>query len=188
MFLKNTGLKIGVFAQSKYICDAVQPYPEISSRIFTQNNVPKCDVIMFFDYPADKKTLDKILETAEPKGLHFMNYEPKFFDEQTLLKTFIGMIKYAQHNNGGEIELVRCASYLGKSVEIIEKMLELFEQVGFITILDKNSEFYRVELKNTDDLTPVINNSKYAEILEMCEECDFFRKSLLEDDLEEILG
>ena len=187
-YLKNTKLKIGVFAQSKYIYDTVKPYSEISSRIFTQNDIPKCDVVMFFDYPADKKTLDKILETAEPKGLHFMNYEPKFFDEQTLLKTFTGMIKFAIHNNDGKIELIRCASYLGKSVEIIEKMFELFEEVGFIRILNKNSEFYTVELKDTDDLTPVTKSLKYAQILEMCEECDFFLKSLLEDDLEEILG
>ena len=38
----------------------------------------------------------------------------------------------------GKIELVRCASFLGKSVKVFERLLDLYEEVGFINILDKN--------------------------------------------------
>jgi hypothetical protein len=142
---------------------------------------------MFFDYPADKKTLDYILEKSEPKGLHFMNYEPKFFDEQGLVQTFNGMLKYASHNNNGKVELVRCASALSKSVQVITKLMDLYEELGFIKIRDKNSAFYDVEFISFDGGFKILNNEKFAGIFELSLACEEFQKSLLEDRLEDIV-
>ncbi len=186
-YLKTTKLDIKVFAESKYILDTLKPYNEISSKTFTRENIQPCDVIMFFDYPADKKTFDEILEKAQPKGLHFMNYEPKILDEQDILKTFNGMIKYACHNNNGKIELVRCASYLDKSVDVIEKLLNLYEKLGFIKIISKNTGFYQVEMIKNLEIEPVLNHPDYEEIFSLLEECEIFQKSLLEDDLNSLL-
>ncbi len=182
-YIKNSKLNIRIFAESKYILDTVKSYPEIASRTFTRYDIQPCDVVMFFDYPADKETLDKILEKSQPKGLHFMNYEPKILDEAEFLKTFTGMIKFAAHNTEGKIDLVRCSSFLGKSVKIFEKLLELYEEVGFIRILDKNNAFYTVEFLGVDDLSKVLHSGKYGEIFDMIIECEAFQKSLLEDDL-----
>lgn len=186
-YIKTSKLKIRVFAESKYILDTVKSYPEIASKCFTRQDIPKCEILMFFDYPADKETLDLILEKAQPKGIHFMNYEPKILDEQEFLKIFTGMLKFASHNNGGKVELVRCASFLGKSLKIFEMLLELFEQVGFIKILDKNSAFYTIEFLGVDDISKVLHNEKYAQIFELIIECEQFQKSLLEDDLTSII-
>ena len=186
-YIKKSKLNIRIFAESKYILDTIKPFAEISSNTFTRQDIPKCDVVMFFDYPADRETLDNILEKAQPKGLHFMSYEPKVLDEQDFLKTFTGMLKFAVHNNGGKIELVRCASFLGKSVKIFERLLELYEEVGFINILDKNSSFYTVEMLGIDDLSKVLHSTKYSQIFDMIVECEAFQKSLLEDDLTQIL-
>ena len=41
---------------------------------------------MFFDYPADKETLERIMQETNPHSIHFMNYEIKYFDEKELLK------------------------------------------------------------------------------------------------------
>ena len=146
-----------------------------------------CDVVMFFDYPSDRKTLDLILEKAQPKGVHFMNYEPKILDEVEFLKTFNGMLKFAAHNNGGKVELVRCSSFLGKSVKVFEMLLSLYEEVGFIRILESNSSFYMIEFLGIDDITKVLHSEKYAQIFELIIECEEFQKSLLEDDLTQIL-
>lgn len=186
-YIKTSKLNIRIFAESKYILDTVKPFKEISSKTFTRNDIPQCDVVMFFDYPADKETLDYILSKAQPKGIHFMNYEPKILDEQEFLKTFTGMLKFAVHNNDGKIELVRCASFLGKSVKIFENLLDLYEEVSFINILERNSAFYTVEFLGVDDLSKVLHCPKYAQIFDMIIECEAFQKSLLEDDLEQIL-
>lgn len=186
-YIKNSKLKIKVFAESKYILDTIKMYPEISSRTFTRQDIQPCDVVMFFDYPADRHTLDLILEKAQPKGVHFMNYEPKVLDEQEFLKTFTGMLKYASHNNAGKVELIRCSSFLGKSVKIFEMLLSLYKESGFINILEKNSSFYVIEFLGADDISKVLHSEKYAQIFELILECEEFQKSLMEDDLNQIL-
>ena len=185
-YLKTTKLNIKVFAESKYILDTIKPYNEIASKTFTRVNIPKCDVVMFFDYPADKITMDDILEKSQAKGLHFMNYEPKYFDEQGLVQTFNGMVKYASHSNGGKLELIRCASFLGKSVDVVEKLLDLFKECGIIDITDKNDSFYNIKYKN-GDLADVLNNPKFTQIYDQSEECEMFQHSLMEDDLNTII-
>ena len=186
-YIKSSKLNIKVFAESKYILDTIKPYSEISSKVFTRQDIPMCDVVMFFDYPSDRKTLDLILEKAQPKGVHFMNYEPKILDEVEFLKTFNGMLKFAAHNNGGKVELVRCSSFLGKSVKVFEMLLSLYEEVGFIRILESNSSFYMIEFLGIDDISKVLHSEKYAQIFELIIECEEFQKSLLEDDLTQIL-
>lgn len=186
-YIKNSKYNIRVFAESKYILDTIKNYPEISSKTFTRQDIPKCDVVMFFDYPADRETLDKILDNSKPKGLHFMNYEPKILDEQEFLKIFTGMLKFAAHNNSGKVELVRCASFLGKSVKIFEMLLALYEEVGFIKILEKNSSFYIIEFLGVDDFSKVLRSEKYAQIYDLILACEEFQKSLLEDDLLQII-
>lgn len=186
-YLKNSKLNIKVFAESKTVVDSLQNYPSISSKIFTRKNIPQCDVVMFFDYPADRNTFEFILDKSNPKALHFMNFTPKFYDEETLLKTFAGMIKYASHNNGGKIELIRCAGFLGKSVEIVKQLLDLFEKSKIIDLKEKNEDFYIAEYKNNDDLTPIINSEEYNEIFDTAQECDIFRQCLLQDDLEQVV-
>ena len=186
-YLKNTKLNIKVFAESKPVIDSIKGYSEICSRIFNRENLAGCDVIMFFDYPADKNTLEQILNNTQPKALHFMHFEPIIYDEKTLLKTFLGMVKFASHNNEGKFELIRCASFLGKSVDIVKDLIELFEQEKIIKILEKNETFYKISYENSQVSEEIINNPKFEEIYEKSCECDIFRQSLLEDDLEQII-
>lgn len=186
-YIKNSQKDIKVFAESKYTLDTIKPYKEIYSKVFTREDIQKCDVLMFFDYPADKKTLDKILDQAKPTMVHFMNYEPKILDEQDFLKTFNGMLRFAAHNNNGKIELIRCASFLGKSIEIFELLLDLYEEVGFIKITDKTNAYYNIEFLGIDDISKVLHSEKYSQIFDKIIECEAFQKSLLEDDLNLLL-
>ncbi len=187
-YLKNTKLNIKVFAECKPVIESLKPYSEIVSRTFTRENLSECDVVMFFDYPADKETLSLILEQTQAKGLHFMNFEPKIYDEVSLLKTFSGMIKYASHSNDGKFELTRCASFLGKSIQIIKDLLELFEQQNCIKILEKNDKYYIISFNEIQSAEDIIQTPEYMLIYEKCQECDDFRQNLLEDDLEQILN
>ena len=186
-YLKNTTSKIGVFAECKAVLDNIKPYPAISSRVFTRENVPECDFVMFFDYPPDRETFDNILSVAAPKGLHFMNFEPKIYDEVSLLNTFVGMIKFAAHNNDGKIELVRFGSFLGKSDEVILSLLKLLEDKGHIKVTEITESYCKINLLGTENISAVLNTEEYEQIFELSQECDMFRQSLLEDDLEQIV-
>lgn len=186
-YLKNTTSKVGVFAECKTVLDNIKPYSAINSRVFTRENIPECDFVMFFDYPPDRETFDYILNNANPKGLHFMNFEPKIYDEVSLLNTFIGMMKFAMHNNDGKIELVRFGSFLGKSDEVILSLLKLLEDKGHIKVNEVTESYCKINLLDMENISNILNTEEYGQIFELAQECDIFRQSLLEDDLEQVV-
>ena len=186
-YLKTSKQNIKIFAESKVVVDSLKPYSNLYNNIFTRQDVPNCDAVMFFEYPADRETLDLILEKSSPKALHFMKYDLKTFDEGELLKMFGGMVRYCANHDGGKFGLVRCASSLGKSVKVVEMLLDLFSELHFIKISDKNSSFYNIELVGNIDNSKILDSQKFAQIYELCMECEEFQKSLLEDNLEEII-
>lgn len=187
-YLKTSKLNIKIFAESKTVTDSIKTYSNINGNLFTRQDIPKCDAVMFFDYPADKQTLDSILDKTQAKSLHFMNYEPKILDEVELLKIFTGMLKYSANHDGGKVELVRCASFLGKSIKVLEMLMDLYEQVGVIKVLEKNSAFYKIEFIGIDDVSKILDNENFERIYDLIIECEQFQKSLLEEELETILG
>ena len=93
------------------------------------------------------------------------------------------MLRYAEHNNEGKVNFLRCSSALGKSVETVLTLLDLFEDVDFIKISEKNHEFYKIQLNEIKDLSPVLHNEKFQEVKSLIEECEKFQKNLLENDL-----
>lgn len=182
-YVKNSKQNIMIFAESKTVKDMLAPFKNLSDKIFNRENIPSCDALMFFDYPADKETFDRIMEDANPSAVHFMNYSIKYFDEKDFLSTFVKMLRFAFNNNGGKVDLLRCASALGKSYETVLTLLDLFEEVEFIKVLEKNCNFYTVELNDIKDLSPVLHSEKYHEVRTLVEECEKFQKNLLENDL-----
>ena len=185
-YIKNAKQNIMVFAENKQILEMLKPFKNISEKAFTRENPQQCSSVMFFDYPADKETFENIIRETSPQSIHLMNYDIKYFDDKEFLKTIAGMLKFAHNNNNGKVELRRCASHLGKSIALVEKILELFEECGFTSIKEKTPAYYVVEFKGIDDIAKVLHNQKYEEILNMAEECELFQKSLLEDDIEEV--
>lgn len=185
-YVRNTKQNIMIFAENRQTLEMLKPFKNLSEKVFTRENVVPCDSLMFFDYPADKKTFESIIKEASPQSIHFMHYDVKYFDEKEILKTFTGMLKFAGNNNAGHVSLLRCASYLGKSIKLIECLFELFEDCGFIKIKEKSHCEYVVDFLGADELSKVLHNPKYADVLNMAEECELFQKSLLEDDINEI--
>ena len=182
-YIKNSKQNIRVFAESKSILDSLDPYQYIKEKTFNRENIPSCDSLMFFDYPADKETFEQIIEEAAPSSIHFMNYKIKYFDEKEFILTFVKMLRFAVNNNNGIVNILRCASALGKSVETVLSLLDLFEDVNFIKILEKNQIGYKIELFDIKDLSPIVHSEKYIDVKTLLEECEQFQKNLLEGDL-----
>jgi len=185
-YVKNSKLDIKIFAENKQISDALHSFKTLGSKIYNRYNIEHCDSLMLFDYPADRETFEEVLQKASPDNIHFMNYEIKYFEDKDFLKTIGGMLRFACHNNGGKIELVRCASFLGKSVDMIRYFLDLLEECKIVTVSEKSEKFYVLSLESQGDISMVMHNQKYAEILNMAEECELFQKSLLDGDLSEV--
>ena len=182
-YVKTSKQNILIFAESKPVCDKLKPFNALTERIMNRDNLRECDSVMFFDYPADRETFDKILAETCAKSVHFMNYDLKYFDEEEFLKTFYGMLKFAQNNNGGKVELRRCASFLGKSYKVFELLFSIMEECGILKIKEQNSDYFVIELTGETDIAKILHSQKYQLLTDMIDECENFRKSLLEDDL-----
>ena len=185
-YVKSSKLNIQVFAENKQIKDELSKYKDIYNKVVSRNEIKPCDAIMFFDYPADKETFEDILKAAVPKAIHFMEYNIRYFDDKEFLKLITGMIKFACNNNDGKIDLIRCSSYLGKSVKLIKMFLELEEDCKIISINEKNEYYYKVSLLAPEKVTDILHNAKYNEIINLAEECELYQKELLEDNIEDI--
>lgn len=186
-YVKNSKQKILIFAESKSICDKLRPFVSLAERIVTRDSLTPCDGLMFFDYPADRETFDRILEITSPVAVHFMSYEQKILDEEEFLKTVYKMLNFACHNNGGKVELRRCASFLGKSYKVFDLLFSVFEEVGLVKIKEQTKDYYVLDLTGETDISKILHSQKYTLLLDMIEECEEFQKSLLEDEVYSIL-
>lgn len=185
-YVRNSKQNIMIFAENRQIIEMLKPFKVLSEKVFSRENIPQCHSVMFFDYPADRETFEIIIKDSAAQSIHMMNYDIKYFDDKEFLKTIAGMLKFACNNNGGKVELRRCASHLGKSIALVEKIFELFEKLNFIKIIEKAPAYYTVEYKGIDDISGVLHSPDYEEVLNMAEECELFQKSLLEDDITEV--
>lgn len=183
-YIKTSKQNIAVFAESKQVKDFLKPFKEISDKIITRNSLKPSDSLMFFDYPSDKKTFENIINTVNPSSIHFMKYDIKEFDEEEFLKTVFGMLKYANNNNSGKVELLRFASHLGKSYDVLHILFEILENSGIIKIKEKNDEYYIVEMTGNADLNKVLHSEKYQTMLDLAQNCQEFQSTLLQDDIE----
>lgn len=185
-YVKNSKLNIKVFAENKQICDMLSSYKSLYQNVCTRDNLEHCDSLMFFDYPADKESFEYILQEASPQSIHLMHYNIKYFNDKEFLKTINGMLKFAWNNNNGKIELLRCASFLGKSLELIKTFLDLLEECSVISIVERNDRCFIVRPVENSDVSSVLHNPKYEEILNLAEDCELFQKSILEDSIEDV--
>lgn len=183
-YVKSSKQNILVFAESKPVLDKLKPFDALYARTITRDNLRPCDALMLFDYPADKETFDKILNQTTPLAIHFMNYDLKFMDEEEFLKTVCKMLKFACHNNGGKVELKRCASFLGKSYKVFELLFSIFDDIGLIKIKEQNKDYYVIDFAGDgSELPQALHSPKYAILSDLIEECEEFQRTLLEDDI-----
>ena len=182
-YVKNSKLNVGIFAESLSIKEILEPYKNLFENIFNREEIKPCDTLMFFDYPADRETFEQIIQETNPSAIHFMKYDIKHFDDKEFLTTFVKMLRFASNQNSGNVDILRCASALGKSAETVLTLLDLFEEVGFIKISERTKSFYKISLNDITDLSVVLHSEKYNEVRSLVQECESFQKKLLEDDL-----
>ena len=176
-YVKNSKQNILIFAESKTVSDKLKPFSALFARIINRDTLRPCDSLMFFDYPADRETFDRILNQTNPLAVHFMNYDVKSTDEEEFLKTVCGMLKFACHNNGGKVDLRRFASFLGKSYKVFELLFSIFEDVGLIKIKERSKDYFVIDYNPETDVSQVLHSPKYAILTELINECEEVPKS-----------
>lgn len=166
-YIKNSKLSICSFVEDRSILEALKPFSAIYESVCNRNNVQKCDVLMFFDYPADEDILQSVMQGALADTIHYMNYQKVKYNEEQILKTFSGMIRYTCNTLDGDFNLSRAASALGVTNVVIETLLEMFEDVGMIKIKERLDESFKIEFLTSVELSKTLHTLKYAEFVEL---------------------
>lgn len=183
-YIKNSKLSISVFVEDRSILENLKPYKNITASIINRQTAQKNDVLMFFDYPCDDEVLAQLKQAVCPSAYHYMNYQNYKINEEEILKTFSGMIRYTCNNLNGRFSLIRGASALGVTEEIIETLLEIFKDCGMIKINSREDEFYNIEFINTSELSKVLHCNKYSELIELMNTINDYKNNFMKIDLE----
>lgn len=144
-YLKDTKYEFCVFAEKNSIKEDLKNYPEIYKRIVNRQNLKPTDGIMFFDYPPTEELMGNILSQVNPIRIHFMNYDCEKESDFDYIKTISGMIKYVCNSKDGIFDLNSSASFLGLTNNLIEIMLEMFEDCNGIKILERTENNFKIE-------------------------------------------
>ena len=183
-YIKNSKLGISVFVEDRNIAEQLKPYKNITNCIVNRQTVCKNDVLMFFDYPCDDNLLQNLKQTACASALHYMNYQNYKVDEEALLKNFASMIRYSCNNLDGKFVLTRGASALGVTEEVVETLLEIFQDCGMIKITDRNDENYLIEFLAGVEISKALHTQKYAEFAELMNTINEYKNKFMAIDLE----
>ena len=138
---------------------------------------------MFFDYPCDEEVLDNLKQKTCATTLHYMNYQNYKTDEEGLLKAFASMIRYSCNNLEGKFILTRGASALGISEEVVEILLEIFQDAGMINIKTREQDFYHIYLKSEISLADTLHVQKYSEFVELMNTINDYKNKFMSIDI-----
>ena len=174
-----SGRDVVVFAENRDIIEALKPYKNISASIVNRVNAHKSNALMFFDYPAEDDIMQSVMQTVAPNVVHYMNYNQKIHSEETILKTFSGMIKYTCNNLDGLFNLTRAASALGVTNQVIEVLLEMFEDVQMIKIAERDDNAFSIDFINSVELSKILHTEKYSEFVEMMNKINDYKNKFM---------
>ena len=178
-----SGRDIVVFVENRDIIEALKPYKNISASIVNRVNAHKSNALMFFDYPAEDDIMQSVMQTVAPDVVHYMNYSQKIHSEETILKTFSGMIKYTCNNLDGLFNLTRAASALGVTNQVIETLLEMFEDAQMIKITERDDNAFSLEFINSVELSKILHTEKYSEFIEMMNRINDYKNKFMTMEL-----
>ena len=186
-YLKKTPLDFIVFAENNLIIQSLKDYKGICERIVNRNNLRNADGIMFLDYPPTLDLMQNVINIVAPDKIHFMNYDFDFVRKFDYIKTFAGMIKYVTNSKDGVFDLNSSSAFLGITVNMTETLLDLFEEIGCIKILERGESCFVIEQLNSYSQKDYTDVENYALFRSMLDECEQTRKYFLESDLKELV-
>ena len=185
-YLLTTKISTQIFSQDKTICEALKPYPIIFEKIKNRQTISKCSQIMFFDYPSDRNIFDEILRKTGAKTLHFMNYNNRKHDAEEIIKNISGMMKYVSNNRNGKFNLCDVSDFLSMSDEVVELCIDIFESMGMLEILEKNSNNYTIKFLCSVEFSKIKNSEMFEELEYELQKIYLYRQSLCTMPLEEL--
>ena len=185
-YLKTSKYDFCVFAEKQSVKDSLKQYHEITSRIVNRYNLCQKDGIMFFDYPPTDEIMSEILQQVKPLRVHFMSYDIDREKEFNYIKTIGGMIKYACNSKSGKFDLNSSACFLGLPNSMVELLLEIYEDLGGISITERTEEYFLIKYIQPLSSDKLQQNDNYMTFKNMLNQIFEKRNEYLSADIDDI--
>lgn len=185
-YLKNAKYDFCIFAENHSIIEDLKKYDEISKRIVNRHSLNPTDGIMFFDYPPSEEIMQTVLEKVCPIRIHYMYYDLDKVKSFDYLKTMLGMIKYVCKSKDGKFDLNSSACFLGITNNMVETLLELFEDCKSINITERTEDYFIIKFIKQISTESLKNSENYNVFVEQLSNSIELRKHYLECDINEL--
>ncbi len=185
-YLKNAKYDFCIFAENHSIIEELKKYDEISKRIVNRHSLNPTDGIMFFDYPPSEEIMQTVLEKVCPIRIHYMYYDLDKVKSFDYLKTMLGMIKYVCKSKDGKFDLNSSACFLGITNNMVETLLELFEDCKSINITERTEDYFIIKFIKQISTENLKNSENYNVFVEQLSNSIALRKHYLECDINEL--
>ena len=185
-YIKTANSKISIFIENKDILKLIENEETAAKKVISRLTLEKTDQIMFFDFPADKDLFAEILEKTKPQMVHLMPFYDIKHDNDELIKTISGMMKYAYSNKNGKINISELASKLSISNKAVKICAELLGKSGIINILDLSEQDINFKFLQGKGFLEIFSQKEYAQFIEEMANIEKFRHKLLYDEISNI--
>ena len=186
-YLKTAKFNFCVFAEKNSIKEKLKKYPEIYKRILDRNSLKPYEGIMFFDYPPTEEIMKDIINKVNPIRIHYMNYDIETENNFDYIKTIAGMMKYVCNSKNGKFDLNSSACFLGITNNMVETLLDMYENCGCIEILERGEDFFVIDKFNLQQTINLEKDEYYKEFKEMLSEVMNQRKIYMSADIKELV-
>ena len=93
------------------------------------------------------------------------------------------MIRYTCNTLEGDFNLERAASALGITGDVVETILEMFEDTGMIKITERGDDSFHIDFLEAVELSKALHTTKYAEFVELMNTINDFKYKFMTIDL-----
>ncbi len=186
-YLATTKFNFCVFAENNTIIAKLKQYNEISKRIVNRYSLSQYDGIMFFDYPPTEDIMQEVIETVSPIRIHYMAYDIDNVKKFDYLKTMTGMIKYVCNSKEGKFDLNSSACFLGITNNMVEVLLEIFEDVGGIKITDRAEDYFIISYIKPVSIDELKTSENYELFNNLLSKIVNVRQNFLIEDISSII-
>ncbi len=190
-YINTSKKQIALFIENKKTEEIISSQLAGKSKIFNRLSIPEnADQVMLFDCPPSREILNKIVLETKANTVHIMNFDSNTLSTDEFIKVFSGMLKYADKNKNGLInldELAKAAKTTNKAIDI---SLELFSDLTLIDLERINEKQSKIAFKTPIELSKIRQHKLYSELnTELSEVEEFTKKMCLceTDELEKFL-
>ncbi len=185
-YLKTAMNKISIFVENTEIINRFEKESGFNKRFVNRINIEKIDQLMFFELPACENLMKEILEKANPKVIHIMNFQATFKPVDELIKIICGMLKYAHSNKDGTVRVEEISSRLALTDNMVELGINILEKVQSIKINELENGNLKFEFISGFDQSLIKNYEEYDSFVLEYANIEKFRHELLHDEISKI--